>query len=246
MLGRFGGKTLYFAYFEHIPDYADIASAFHNVYRGCIDPKEGVMDRKDFSTMKKRIWHVNEITSKYIQQDKNTKRWKLKSGTLKAFSPVDEQKSVPDLRYDLIREYACGQYAMDLADPYVAFWQQLGSEIKFRKIKKSGGILLQATGLKSRYSPRVAREVYLLFKGSPLATTDTFCTCHVGARPVGGCAHAIAVLILIGQKIGNIQPREPTRSELMLHRGLVLFQEKNDSDDENESDQSDNESSEED
>ena len=63
---------------------------------------------------------------------------------------------------------------MGLAEPYVRFWQTLESEIKFRKHTRNGCILAKATGLKSRSSPTVAREVYLLFKGNPLATTDTF------------------------------------------------------------------------
>ena len=61
--GVLGGRVLHFAYFEHIPAYADIASAFHNAFRGCIDRKTGVMDEQDFSTMEKRIGQKNEITS---------------------------------------------------------------------------------------------------------------------------------------------------------------------------------------
>ena len=77
-----------------------------------------------------------------------------------------------------------------------------------------------------------------MFKGDPLRITDTFCTCHVGARAIGGCAHALAVLILIGQLlgIGIIEPREPTRSEEMLIRGPVLPRKGADGSNMNESD----------
>ena len=107
---------------------------------------------------------------------------------------------------------------MGLAEPYVRFRQTLESVIKFRKHTRNGCILVKATCLKSRYSPTVSREDYLLYKGNPLATTGTFCTCHVGARPVGGCAHAIAVLILLGKLIGNIEPLEVSRTELIFKR----------------------------
>ena len=104
---------------------------------------------------------------------------------------------------------------MGLAEPYVRFRQTLESEIKFRKHTRNGCILVKATCFKSRYSP-TAREVYLLFKGNPLATTDTFCTCHVGAR-------MDRAFILLGQLIGNIESLEVSRTELMLKRGLVLY-----------------------
>ena len=132
------------------------------------------MDEKDFNTMKIRIGRKNEITSRFLKQNSHTKRWKLRTGTLKRFSPESEKKSVPDLQTETIREYACGEFAMGLAEPYVRFWQTLESEIKFRKHTRNGCILVKATGLKSRYSPTVAREVYLLFRGDPLTTIDTF------------------------------------------------------------------------
>ena len=79
------------------------------------------MDRTYFAIMKKRILHVNEVPSKYIKEDTCSSRWELKSGTLKKFSPADERMAVPDLKYDLIRGYASGQYATDLFDQYLEF-----------------------------------------------------------------------------------------------------------------------------
>ena len=67
------------------------------------------MDRTDFETMTKRIGYVNEITSKYIKLDKSSNRWKLRYGRLRSFSPEDKQKTMPNLKYGTIREYACGQ-----------------------------------------------------------------------------------------------------------------------------------------
>jgi len=229
--GVLGGKTLHFAYFEHIPAYVDIASAFHNAFRGCIDSKKGDMDEQDFETMKARIAHKNEIGT---MLKKSKHRRTLKNGKFVRFSP-EEEKSIPEMSTESIRKYACGPYAMSLADPYVEFWRELGSEIKFSKYKSGNRVLIKATGLKSRYSPRNAREVFVLFKGDPLTLTDTLCSCHGGLRPIGGCAHAIAILILLGQRAGYLEQREPTRSELMLKRGLVLY-------DDSESETSDSES----
>ena len=42
---------------------------------------------------------------------------------------------MPDLTLKTIRVYACGQYAMDLADPYFEFWPELGAEVKFHKME---------------------------------------------------------------------------------------------------------------
>ena len=53
---------------------------------------------------------------------------------------------------------------------------------------------------------------------------DTLCTCHGKLRPIGGCAHAIAVLRLLGQLTHRIAPDEPSRSEKTLKRGLWYFQ----------------------
>ena len=140
--------------------------------------------------------------------------------------------------------YACGQYAMDLTDPYLEFWPELGAEVKFHKMEPRGGLLIKASGLKSRYSPANARTVHILFKGSPLEITDTLCTCHGGLRTIGGCAHAIAILIKLGQILGNIEPRQQTISEQILKRGLVLYNDQQDSSDsEDESSSSDSDSS---
>ena len=129
---------------------------------------------------------------------------------------------------------------MDLTDPYIEFWPQLGSEVKFYKNAPKDGLLIKATGLNSRCLPRDSREVYLFFKGDPFVITDTLCTCHGGLRTVGGCAHAVSILIMLGQISGNIAPREPTRLELMLKRSLVLYQNAESSDIESEtSDDSD-------
>ena len=78
--------------------------------------------------------------------------------------------------------------------------------------------------MKSRYSPRLGREVYLLFTGTPRTLSDTLCTCHGGLRPIGGCAHAIAVLLLLGQLTNRFVPADPTRSEEILKRALWYFQ----------------------
>ena len=120
-------------------------------------------------------------------------------------SPEEEKDTLPDLTLEVIRVYVCGQYAMDLADPYLEFWPELGAEVKFHKIEPLGGLLIKASGLESLYSPANARTVYILFKSSPLEITDTLCSCHGGLRTIGGCAHAIAILIKLGQILGNIE-----------------------------------------
>lgn len=227
--GVLGGKNLQYQYFEHIPAYADIASAFHNAFRGCIDAKQGPRDDQDFKTMKTRIGHKNEIEHYLLAKVNNI--YSLKSGKFESFSPEKQKDSLPDLTLEDIRVYACGQYAMDLADPYLEFWPELGSEVKFHKIKARGGILIKASGLKSRYSPSNSRTVFIFFKGSPYKIMDTLCTCHGGLRTIGGCAHAIAILIKLGQIVGNIEPRKPTASEQMLKRGLVLYNDTQESSD---------------
>ena len=131
---------------------------------------------------------------------------------------------MPEMSKEQIRTYACGPYAMKLSSPYVTFWSRLEANIKFFVYKTPTFRLLKISGLKSRFSPRLAREVYLLFKGDPFELHDTLCTCHGGLRPIGGCAHAIAVLRLLGQLTYRITPDEPTRSEKMLKRGLWYFQ----------------------
>ena len=57
-------------------------------------------------------------------------------------------------------------------------------------------------------------------------------------------AHAIAVLILFGQLIGNIEPLEVSRTELMLKRGLVLYRDNEDSSDTSDNDNSESSDSE--
>ena len=106
----------------------------------------------------------------------------------------------------------------------MTFWSELDANIKFSYHKRPQTLLIKVSGLKSRFSPRLAREVFLLFKGAPAKLQDTLCSCHGGLRPIGGCAHAIAVLRLLGQLTGRIMPDPPTRSEEMLKRGVWHFQ----------------------
>ena len=58
-----------------------------------------------------------------------------------------------------------------------------------------------------------------------MKVTDTFCICHAGTRVIGGRIHALAVLIFFDKLLDNIARREPTRSQEMLRRGLVLLRE---------------------
>ena len=84
-------------------------------------------------------------------------------------------------------------------------------------------MLSKCFSLKSRFSPRIARELFLLYNGVPLKLLDTLCSCHGGQRPIGGCAHAIAVLRLLSQLTNRVEPVQPTRSELMLKRASWHF-----------------------
>ena len=115
-------------------------------------------------------------------------------------------------------------YAIKFATPYVTFWSELEANIKFWYHKTPQGVLLKCFSLKSRFSPRIARELFLLYNGVPLKLLDTLCSCHGGPRPIGGCAHAIAVLRLLSQLTNRVEPVQPTRSELMLKRALWHFQ----------------------
>ena len=103
--------------------------------------------------------------------------------------------------------------------------------------------MIKVSGLKSLYSPANARTVYILFKGSPLEITDTLCSCHGDLRTIGGCAHAIAILIKLGQILGNIEPRQQTISEQILKRGRLVQRPQDSSGSEDESSSSDSDSS---
>ena len=173
-----GGRALHFAYFEHIPEYMDIACAISNAFRGCLDAKQGSNDEQDFKTMKERMSHKNQIPALLKKSDAN--RYSLKNGKFVSFDPSEESKVSPEMTKQEIRVYACGPYAIKLANPYVAYWAELDTELKFSHYKTSRLILIKVTGLKSRFSPGVAREVYLLYKGSPLKLLDTLCSCHGG------------------------------------------------------------------
>ena len=219
--GVLGGR-LHFAYFEYIPQYMDIACAISNAFRGCLDVKKGAADENDFKTMTERISHENEIQK--LLKRSGTNRFSLKRGKFERFNPEEECKKVPEMSEDQIRDYACGPYAMKLSSPYVKFWSNLDAKIKYSFFETSTFRLIKVSGLKSRFSPRLGREVYLLFKGGDLELQDTLCSCHGGLRPIGGCAHAIAVLRLLGQLTQRIIPEKISRSEQMLKRGLWYLQ----------------------
>ena len=51
------------------------------------------------------------------------------------------------------------------------------------------------------------------------------CTYHGELRAIGGCAHDIAVLRLLGQLTDRIEPDKPTRSQTKLKRPLWCFKE---------------------
>ena len=175
--------------------------------------------------MQSRINHKNEIL-RLLKQSKQTHRYTLKGAKFVRFDPADpdEAKVIPEMSDEDIRKYTCGPFAMKLASPYVSFWAELGTDVKFSRHCTPRLLLIKASGLKSRYSPRIAREVYLLFKGKPHTLQDTLCTCHGGLRPIGGCAHAIAILCLLGQLTNRIEPRKQTRSEEMLKCALSYYQ----------------------
>ena len=216
-----GGKPVHFAYFEHIPQYMDIACAVSNAFRVCLDAKKGENDDQDFETMKNRMGHKNEIPP--MLKKSPTNKLLLKNGKFTRFDPEEEIEVVPVMSMEEIRNYACGPYALKLATPYVTFWANIETNIKFSFHKTARRLLIKVAGLKSRFSPRISREVYLLFKNAKLS--DTMCTCHGGLRAIGGCAHAIAVLRLLGQLTDRIEPDKPTRSQTMLKRALWYFKE---------------------
>ena len=87
----------------------------------------------------------------------------MKSGNFEIFSPEEQKDILQDLTLEIIRVYACGQYAMDLADPYLEFWPELGAEVKFHEMESLGRLLIKASGLTSRYSLSNARTDYILF-----------------------------------------------------------------------------------
>ena len=72
--------------------------------------------------------------------------------------------------------------------------------------------------------------------------SDTLCTCHGGLRPIGGCAHAIAVLRLLAELTQRIAPQQPTKSEQLLKRALWYFQNNSSSDNDGESSESESSS----
>ena len=157
-----GGRVLHFAYFEFIPQYIDIACAISNPFRGCLDDKKGVNDENDFNTMRTRISHKNEILE--VLKKSSTDKYILKEGKFTRFYPEEDEKSVPEKSREEIPSYACGPYAMKLSSPYVTFWGQIDAKLKFCVYKTPSLHLLKVSGLKSRFSPRLGRVVYLLFK----------------------------------------------------------------------------------
>ena len=82
------------------------------------------MDEQDFETMKARIAHKNEIGT-MLKKSKHIRT--LKNDKFMRFSPKAE-KSIPEMPTEIIRKYACGPYAMSLADPYVEIWRELGAK----------------------------------------------------------------------------------------------------------------------
>lgn len=103
-----------------------------------------------------------------------------------------------------IRRFACGPYAMSLAQRYISH----SSSFKFycsttmeKQMKKSN--LLKVRGTKSRY--RSARSYVIhLHLTNDINDLMVVCSCKSGLRTIGGCAHVIAVLCALS---GVIPPQ---------------------------------------
>ncbi len=108
-----------------------------------------------------------------------------------------------------IREYATGNYAIALADPYLEQARENERTFKFfcARVNESR-ILVKATGL---------QVVHLLYDTKSTHTlVDTHCTCDGGLRVIGGCAHAIAILRLLLELKGALPRSSVTKSRKIL------------------------------
>jgi DDE superfamily endonuclease len=187
--------------------------------------KESNNDEKDIESIK-----YNETLENPLQNI-SPKNWSISS--------FEEIKSkLPNFDIDDIRQHALGQYALNLAVPYL----QHASKIKIKThedVQYSNVIRLE--GITSRYSKKTNRKkhvVYLQFNeneeekeiqlNNENFTTcfnkiNSYCSCKSGARTVGACAHIIAGLYYLYTKMNNIEiPTESIKSSMLKNNILEV------------------------
>jgi hypothetical protein len=132
-------------------------------------------------------------------------------------TPVEDLALPQDLSLSSIREWALGPYSLRLATSYIH--HKVCSEI-FQAFRFLGNPSRQ--GIPSRFTSVHKQNIFLEF-GQDMAEILSFCSCKSGARTVGGCAHAIAVLVYLDLcKRSDIKQEKQARSS-SLRKGGGFF-----------------------
>jgi hypothetical protein len=199
IIERSFGRLKQFKILRHIID-SNWIPKLHDFVRGLAAiinayfPKIYISDIRFDNAVSERLLERQDITNDLVDVHAEVKQnWTFKPpAQLRARLPRDISKSS-------IRLWACGPNAEKLAIPYLRYAQNANGEsgLKFRINCDAPGVL-RVQGILSRFSSvnNQKRHTLYLHFGAPNRTENisSYCTCKSGARTVGGCVHAIAVL----------------------------------------------------
>ena len=103
------------------------------------------------------------------------------------------KKIIPTLQIEQLREWSIGPYSLMLAKPYIEHC----SEFKYYQHPKLK-TTFKIKGMTSRFSKKQNPKKYTVLLDLPqegnMEDILSFCTCKTGARTLGGCVYATAIL----------------------------------------------------
>lgn len=171
-------------YFPLLEDIAKVLCAAENAYYDRIW-KDKDSDESDIKSLKSRNLKVNSLCD-------ISKGWK-KIASLAEFKVLCPQYSL-----DILREWTIGPYALELSKRYLDHSPDI--EFKYHpKHSKTFKIskIISRFSKHSGKSPKKYSVILQIPEEGDIEDIKSYCTCKTGARTLGGCAHATAMLYLL-------------------------------------------------
>ncbi|XP_062607931.1 uncharacterized protein LOC134269743 [Saccostrea cucullata] len=208
-----------------VGDFVRIVCALCNCFRPCL----GSMDPETESVaikMLERSQESNEVQV-LVQENKLLTRCAVYS----AIDASSELADFPVLSLDDLRSLTLGIYQVKHAENYTR--EHLKDEGSYEVMVCHDFPNLLRVKIQSRHSRNVLHTLWIKYRGreeSVEAICGWYCTCKIGARLVGCCAHVSSVLWFLGWK--RHQSEEPLSSGPgpKCHFLNAAYQEDSDSD----------------
>ncbi|XP_046559913.1 uncharacterized protein LOC124268930 [Haliotis rubra] len=196
---RFLDKVVSNHYVPHIGDFVRIVCALCNKYRPALASHDPEGERIA-SLMLERSRQGNPV-KELVERENLLRRRNV-------YIPITEADDVsfPVLSLDELRDITMGVYQLKLAPAYVANHVDSDNAYQLFLCKEVDDLI--RVKIQSRHVGSLLHTLWVQF--TEVKVTGWYCTCKVGARVVGCCAHIASVIWYLGY--GRHQDKMPVSS----------------------------------